>query len=241
VKGTILFEISPYAALTVLAIVLLVRFVTARRSTHLDRERAGARELFRGGRFWRGALVALLLAHLAGLLVPQSILRWNSVVFRLYLLEGTGFLLATAAVGGCLTVIRRHFLRADASKRVSVADSLFLAVLLLSIVSGLLSAVLYRWGSNWGTATVTPYVHSIIQGHPSARLVRRLPFLMQLHIFSAFAVVALVPFTGLSLSVVAALCRVSAVLEGLRAIGSRKVESWLRRHNPARWLWPEED
>jgi len=62
-------------------------------------------------------------------------------------------------------------------------------------VSGLAIAVVYRWASTWSAATLTPYVLSIPAGAPRKEYVEALPFLVQLHVFTAPAALAAAPFT----------------------------------------------
>src|SRR4029077_17582603 len=51
-------------------------------------------------------------------------------------------------------------------------------------------AVRYRWGSSWSEVTVVPYLHSLVRLAPSTTLVARLPFLVRLHVFGAFVLLA---------------------------------------------------
>src|SRR5262249_14024687 len=76
----------------------------------------------------------------------------------------------------------------------------FLALLLTGVVSGLALAALYRWGSSWSAVTLAPYVTSIAGGHPRTEFVGEMPFLVQLHVFTAFAALAVVPFTSPALA-----------------------------------------
>jgi nitrate reductase gamma subunit len=242
VKITFLFQIWPYVALAILALGLVARFVlTGRASEAFNAELARAREIFAGGKLWRAGILLLLSAHLAGLLVPGSVVLWNSVPARLYLLEGAGLLLALVVLAGWAAAAWRHLSQSNGSLLGEIADALFLSVSLVAIVSGLLTALFYRWGSNWGTVILTPYLTSLLTGRPSATLVTQMPFLVQLHVFSAFGVAAALPFSGVAAFLIAALHRLLALADKPFAAGGRSAEAWLRRHNPAAWIWPEED
>ena len=69
----------------------------------------------------------------------------------------------------------------------------------------------------------------------------QMPFLVQLHVFSSFAALAVLPFTRLSPFLVLALHRVLAL--GGRPVAATfdVIEAWLRKQNLAARIWPEED
>jgi hypothetical protein len=68
-----------------------------------------------------------------------------------------------------------------------------------------------------------------------------MPFLVRLHVFTWFAVLAVVPFTSAAMIVVAAGDR-AVLLAGhpIAAMG-RGGRRALGKLSPACWLWPEED
>jgi hypothetical protein len=72
-----------------------------------------------------------------------------------------------------------------------------------------------------------------------------MPFLVRLHVFGAFAMLALLPATPLALLMVVALSRrlEPIVTAGRTMLGSlqRLIERLARRVNPASLIWPEED
>jgi nitrate reductase gamma subunit len=242
-KNEFLFQVWPYLALAILGLGFIVRYAVAsqRGAPRLAAELARARALFGGGVIWRASLLLLLLAHLVGLLLPQRLLTWDSVPVRLYLLEGAGFLVGLLVLAGWARLMSRQLARSKAPVGAEVADSLFLSLCFLGVSSGLLTAALYRWGAEWGTATLTPYTLSILQGAPRAGLIASLPFLVKLHVASAFGALALLPFSGVAPFVIAAVQRVLGWVGRPLAGGSRSAEGWFRKHNPSAWIWPEED
>jgi nitrate reductase gamma subunit len=243
-KVDFIFRVAPYVAAVVLVLGLLVRYALARRRMDaLSGELADIWALFRGGLVWRVSLVLLLVAHLVGLVFPRVILGWDTSAPRLYLLEGAGYLLGAGALVGWAVVAWRHLGRtaSASSPAAEVADSIFLALLLVSIGSGLLMAVAYRWASAWGAVTLSPYLASLFGGEPVDGLASQMPFLVQLHVFSAFALLAALPFTRLAPFFIVALDRALVLAARPFAAASRSGEAWLRKHNPAVWIWPEED
>jgi nitrate reductase gamma subunit len=122
-----------------------------------------------------------------------------------------------------------------------LSDTVFLTLLFVGVFSGLLVAALYRWGSSWGAITLSPYIVSLVRGNPTAGFAVQMPFLVRLHVFSAFAVLAVLPLTRTASFLVFALHRSFVVVGRPISAVVRAGEAWLRKHNPAPWLWPEED
>ncbi|HZJ67925.1 MAG TPA: respiratory nitrate reductase subunit gamma [Kofleriaceae bacterium] len=244
-EGDLLFLAFPYAALLVLIAGIGLRFAMSRRDP--EATRAGARsawELFSGTTTWRIGLAVTFGLHLLGLLIPRSILAWNGVPVRLYLLEDGGFLLGVVALVGWVKIMRRHINKTTASARATlqeIADCGLLSLFCMALVSGLVIAILYRWGSSWSASTLAPYMQSLASGAPQTQLVEDLPFLVRLHVLSWFAIIALVPFTSASLIAVSLLDRAVALvvrpIDAATAMGRRT----MAKLSPAKWLWPEED
>ena len=99
---------------------------------------------------------------------------------------------------------------------------------------------LHRWGSTWGAMTLTPYIRSLLT-QPLVDSVPRMPFLIRLHVFSWFAAMAMLPATRLATVLVAGMHAAVNALTRPLAAAERTIEGWLAKHNPAAWLWPEED
>lgn len=244
-EGDLLFLAFPYAAVLILLVGIGLRFVMSRRDPEGARAGASAAwQLFTGTTTWRVGLAVTFVLHLLGLLIPKSILAWNGVPVRLYLLEDGGFLLGVVAVVGWVKIMRRHVNRTTASARATlseIADSALLSLFCMALVSGLVIAILYRWGSSWSASTLAPYMMSLARGTPETHLIENMPFLVRLHVLSWFAIVALVPFTSASLLAVAVLDRLAAVVVRPINATTRVGRRAMARLSPARWLWPEED
>jgi nitrate reductase gamma subunit len=235
----------PYAAALIFAAGLLViGGLGWLRGSDAESAAAEWRKLFSTVALWRWGVVAVILGHAAIVLFPRTVLAWNGVAFRLYLLEIAGFAAGLAACAGWVQIVRRHFARAG-STAWEAADSVFLSLLGTTLASGLLLAWVHRWASSWGASTLTPYVRSLVSGRPRTDLVWGMPFLVRLHLAASFATVAIVPFTRAGLVFGAFLRRTARVapalvhesLEPLR----RTLSARLRDLNIGQRLWPEED
>jgi nitrate reductase gamma subunit len=64
-------------------------------------------------------------------------------------------------------------------------------------VTGVLTAVLYSFGSFWFTSVLTPYIWSLATLRPRPELVGDLPLIVQGHVFNFFLLLALFPFSRL--------------------------------------------
>ncbi len=241
-KAASLYSSFPYAALGILIVGLLVRyFMALRKPETISAKAREALELLAGGRLWQGSLALLFAFHLFGLLFPRFILNWNAGRAGLYSLEAFAFLLGLAALIGGLIAAGRNLGRTSPSFIVEISDTVFLALLLTGILSGLLMAVTHRWGSTWGAMILTPYFTSLLERRPEPSPVTGMPFLVRLHVFSSFAALAILPATRLASVPVPAICRVTTLMGRPLAAAARMADGWIRRHNPAGRIWPEED
>lgn len=241
-KANFLFGIFSYVALGLLAVGTVVRFLLFRKQPEIiSNEVAQAKAFYAGNRLWQISLVFLLIGHGIALAIPRMLLVWNSNSVRLYLLEGAAFVVGCAALAGWLAVLWRTLKQHRGSTLNELADVVLLALLFTGIFSGLLMAVVYRWGSTWGAITLTPYFVSVLQGKPAARFIAQMPFLVRLHVFSLFACVAVLPATRVGTVLVVVLRGVLRVVGRVASGGTRTAETWFKKHNPAPWLWPEED
>jgi nitrate reductase gamma subunit len=123
-----------------------------------------------------------------------------------------------------------------------VADTAFLALLFVEVSSGLLTAVLYRWASSWAASTLAPYTRSLFDGEPAAALIKGLPFVVQIHVATAFLLLAVFPFTGIAALLTGTVGRRVTSLFGPVAAHVQSAGATLRqRYNPSAWVWPEEE
>jgi nitrate reductase gamma subunit len=245
-RTSFLFQVWPYAAMALFAIGISIRCALAHKQADgLALDLKESWDLFGGGKILPFSLVMLLLGHLAGLLYPHKILLWNSAPSRLYALEGLAFAIGLSALAGWAALMWRQFGRSRGSVLRQVGDAVFLSLLFLSLLSGLLTAIRYRWGSSWGVSTLTPYGLSLLRGKPAVALVAGMPFLVQVHVFSGFVALAALPFTRVSPFLIVVISHgFTYAAKPISAAGTwarRMLEMVLRRHHPATWIWPEED
>jgi nitrate reductase gamma subunit len=237
-KTVFLFETWPYVAVVLFAAGITARLFVLGQSFDM-------RDLLRRTRLLLFSVLLVLLGHLAGLLFPQRILLWNSVPSRVYVFEALAFGVGLSALAGWARAMWQHLRASDGSIALQAGDALFLSLLFGTLLSGSLAAILFRWGSSWGVLTLTPYVGSLVSGRPVAGLATGMPFLVRLHVFTAFATLAAFPATRFASALLSVISRGLAwTLSPVHRLADSvfgRIEVVTRRLNPAIWLWPEED
>lgn len=194
----LLFVVFPYVAITLAVVVTIIRWrrhpfsVSALSSQLLEK-----RKLFWGSLSFHWGITIILLLHLAVLIIPSGFELWNGAPVRLYLLEATGIALALWAGVGLAILLYRRYTNLRVRAVTTRADAVVLGVIAVSIVTGLWIAIGYRWGSFWGTAVFVPYVRSLLIFQPRPELVEALPWVLKIHVLTAFVFVVAFPFTRL--------------------------------------------
>jgi len=195
---TFLFGVFPYVATAVMIVGLIWRYRTNQFSySSVSSQFLENRQLFWGSVPWHYGIILVLLAHLVGVVLPEQVKAINGVPVRLYILEGTALALSIALLVGLAILIFRRFVSSSVRVTTSVMDWVLLAVLLAQVVTGILTAILYRWGSAWSVQTATPYFWSLFTLSPKVEYMTALPLISKLHAINFFILVALFPFSRL--------------------------------------------
>jgi len=142
-------------------------------------------------------ITIILAGHLLAILFPQGILLWNQVPLRLYLLEITGIALGVWASVGMAILLWRRVTVSRVRVVSTPMDFVVLILVLVSMLTGVIIASYYRWGSYWFTGVFTPYVWSILTFQPNAAPLAPLPFTLKLHVFNFYMMALAFPFTRL--------------------------------------------
>ncbi len=191
-----LFTIFPYLSIFIFLFGSIIRYkATGFKVSSLSSQFLEGKKLFWGSQPFHWGLLVLFAGHLIAFLFPSSIILWNGSPVRLLILEGSAFVFGLSALFGLFMLIRR---RLTSKKLLVVSNNMDLwvyVVLLVQVISGLGVAYYYRWGSSWFASVLTPYLNSVFVFNPDIAAVSALPWLIQLHIFSAFFILALIPFT----------------------------------------------
>jgi len=238
-----LFVVAPLVSIVVLIVTAAVRWrldhavsvgdsptmIAARRRPFIDRVPAIG-------------FYGLLVGHVIIVGWPDQLLRWSRNLFRLMAFELTLFALGLMALAGVAAAVRRHVLQRTETG--GLADAALLGALLVTLVSGIGIAVIYRWAAVWSAVTVTPYARALFRLRPNLEPIEAMPYLVKLHIFSSFVVVALLAFTRSLKAVLLPVRRaMNAFVAPVVASVDRRCALLFERaiQSGRRVMWPEED
>lgn len=196
--NVIFFAVLPYVAIVLMQIVEIQRYRERPYSfSSLSSQFLENRQHFWGTVPFHYGLLLALSGHLGAFLFPSGVLLWNRVPLRLYILESTGLALGLMALVGIVSIIVRRLFSRRLMTVTSVMDRFIFGLLLVQILTGVSTAVFHRWGSSWFATIATPYLWSIVTLKPDVTLVAALPWLVKLHIVSAWLMVAIIPYSRL--------------------------------------------
>ena len=194
----ILFGVFPYVAVALMIGVGIYRYFIDRYSwSSQSSQFLESRVLFWGSIPWHYAILIILLAHFLAFLVPSG---WAALLgrpLRLYMLEVTGLALGISTLIAVALLIFRRITNERVAAVTTVIDWLVLAALFLQVATGVYIAFTLRWGSVWYLHTATPWLWSLLKLDPQLHYLAALPFVVKLHAFNAFLILALFPFSRL--------------------------------------------
>lgn len=194
----LLFGIFPYMAVAIAIVTTCLRYFNDRFSySSLSSQFLESKQLFWGSVTWHYGIMTVLTLHVIGFLMPRSILAWNGVPWRLYLLESTGLTMGFLSLWGIGLLIFRRVSQPRIRVVTSVMDMVLLLALLIQVVAGVWTAIFYRWGSSWYATSAVPYLRSLFLFNPDLATITTLPLMVKIHIVGAFSLILLLPFTRL--------------------------------------------
>jgi nitrate reductase gamma subunit len=242
--GSFVFGVWPYLAAIVAAAGLAIRLLaTADRLPAVKRVLPRAQRIYLGGWLWRACWALLAGAHLVGLLFPRAILSLTRTAAGLMAIEAIGFAIGLAVFAACVRTVWLHVGRPGRrgwSLFFDLTDATFMSMLIVGAASGLVAAGLHRWGSAWGSVAVAPYAASLVHGRPAPAFVEHLPLMVRLHLFTAFAALAVFPTTRLAAFPILFVHRALGVAGRAVTAAARPAAAAFRR-GPAVWLWPDHE
>ena len=142
-------------------------------------------------------ILAVTAGHVIAILIPRSILAWNSHPLRLYVLEISALACGLLTLIGLISIIIRRGAMTRIRKVTSVSDWILFAMLLVQTASGVAIALFHPWGSSWFATNMSPYLWSIFKLNPDISFITAMPYMVKLHIVLAFLTVGFFPFTRL--------------------------------------------
>jgi len=192
------FVIFPYIAIAIELVVSIHRyFNNSYKFSSLSSEFLESDKLFWGSVPWHYGIMTVLLGHIIGFLFPAHVLAFGSVPARLLVMEVTALIFGLMCLFGLVMLIYRRMTNERVRVVTTKIDMIILFLLLVQVLSGVGTAIFYRWGINWYATSMVPYLKSILMLKPELMYIKSLPWTVQLHIFNAFLIIAVLPFTRL--------------------------------------------
>ncbi len=193
-----LFGALPYVSMTIFLVVTIQRYRQQSFSySSLSSQFLENRQHFWGLVPFHYGLLVVLLGHVVAFLLPATLLAWNSRPMRLYVLEVSALVCGILVVVGLAMGVARRLGNTRVRGVTTTSDWVLFGMLMLQVVSGVLMAIFVGWGSSWFAAAISPYLWSLVKFQPNLNYVIGLPWLVKLHIVSAYLLIAFFPFTRL--------------------------------------------
>jgi nitrate reductase gamma subunit len=195
---TLFFGAFPYVAVVLFLTISIYRYrKNAYTISSLSSQFLESRKLFWGSLPFHLGIITLFFGHLIGFLIPRQVMAWNEHPARLLVLELTGLVAGLLALFGLTLLIGRRLTSDRLRPVTSRIDLVLYTVLIFDVVTGLVVALGYRWGSGWYVHVLAPYLKSLFHFQPNVALVADLPLVAKLHVVGAFALFTLFSFTRL--------------------------------------------
>ena len=142
----LLFAILPYVALALFFVVSITRY----RKNAFVFSSLSSQFLENKQHFWSTVpfhygLIGVLIIHLIGLLIPDTLLWWNSVPARLVVLELTGLALALIGIVGLGMAMMRRLNVRTVAVVTTTSDWVILVMTMVQMLLGVLVAVNHGW------------------------------------------------------------------------------------------------
>ncbi len=194
--------IYPYLALAVMIVGSFYRYAHnpmswgSRSSELLEK-----RKLQWGSQLFHWGILAVIVGHIMGLLVPLSLYNALGITPEMYH-SGADILGAIAGLAtwaGLLILIIRRFGNLRVRRNSSISDMVALVLLFIVVSTGDYLTIIRNnlVGPYEYRATVGPWVRGLLGFHPNVALMAHVPVLFQVHIILAFLLFAISPFTRL--------------------------------------------
>jgi nitrate reductase gamma subunit len=195
-NGIFFYMVLPYLAILSLLLGSIYRYRYAGfQVSSLSSQFLESKKLYFGSRPFHWAIIVLFFGHLTAFLIPRAVLAWNQVPLRLFILEVTALAFGLILLFSLVLLIIRRWNTKRLHIVTSKMDLFVYLILSVQAVTGLWIALFFRWGSSWFAMVLTPYLRSIFTFNPDIVPMTSFPFMVQLHVISAFILVGMIPYT----------------------------------------------
>ncbi len=217
----LLFGAFPYVALVVFVIGTIYRYKMGFKYSSLSSQFLETKKLYQASVPFHVGIVVVFLAHLIGFLFPSFYLSFGGS--SLIVLETIGLAFGIIATIGLILLLVRRLNDVRLAVVTNKMDIVIEIILIIQFIVGILVAILMKWGSGWYASNMAPYLWSIFLLNPDVEAVASMPFLLKLHVFGAFLIILLVPFSRLVHFLVVPLHYISRPYQVVRWYWDKKV------------------
>jgi nitrate reductase gamma subunit len=195
---TLLFIVYPYVAL-ILFLGASIRRYRSNKFTFssLSSQFLEGEMLYTGSIAWHVGILVVLLGHILAFLFPKTLLLWNRIPIRLFILEAMALTVGLLSLIGLVQLMVRRAVNPRIRAVTSRVDIAILLLLLFQVGTGVYIAVFHRWGSSWYATSMVPYLKSIFLLRPDITTLAPAPLVVKLHVVGAITFVASLSFTRL--------------------------------------------
>jgi len=198
VSDVFLFGVLPYLSMLIFFVVTIQRYRQQTFSySSLSSQLLENRRHFWGTVPFHYGILVVLAGHAVAFLFPRTLLAFNSVPVRLFILEASALAFGLLTLFGLVNAVLRRVANHKVRKVTTVSDWVIYGLLLVQVVSGVLVAYTYGWGSSWFAASAAPWLRSLVMLSPDVSYVAPLNWLVKTHIVSAWLLIGFFPFTRL--------------------------------------------
>ena len=188
----------PYAAIVIFLAGTITRYTSSKfKVSSLSSQFLEGKMLFWGSVPFHWGLMFLFFGHLIAFMIPRGIVMWNSHPVRLLVLEVSSLIFGITVLVGLIQLYVRRLTNDRVKTQTTKMDIFVELLLLFQFVTGIYTALFFRWGSSWFATVLSPYLKSIFVFNPDIAAVSAMPIMFKLHVIGAFLIVIMIPFSRL--------------------------------------------
>mgnify|MGYP001325281674 CR=1 FL=1 len=197
ITHTLMFTAFPYICLTTFIVGHIYRYITDRFGWNAhSSEFLEKKYLFYGSILFHTGIIATFMGHAGGLLVPQPLYDMLGITAGMHtaIAHWNGLAVGLAAFVGVLLLVWRRLKQPRIKMVTTPTDKVLLAALAVVIGSGVYNVLFSQFDVLYNVA---PWVRGIVTFTPDSTLMIEAPMSLQIHVISAWVLLAFSPFTRL--------------------------------------------
>jgi nitrate reductase gamma subunit len=177
---------------------LIYRFRRPITISSLSSQLLEQKKLYWGAVAWHWGIVAVAAAHLANFFFPRFMVRFEDTWLGFAATHVLGVAFGILVLVGMGVLVWRRFSEPRVRRLTTAMDATIVLLLLVQVGIGMgVRLGLFPAYADWFPITIVPYFVSVLTLHPQPQLIGNLPPLGQAHIFTAFLLLGLLPFSRL--------------------------------------------